>query len=132
MAMTDIGTWTCTIAQITAEMLGLPIDRIRVDLGDSNFPEAAGSGGSWGAGSAGLQPTEEQRDRRARDLRRRRIARQCDLQRLRRAGPGVSDHLGQAAFVLADPNLIRPATSCNEPRYSPRSAPSVAAWKRKP
>jgi xanthine dehydrogenase YagR molybdenum-binding subunit len=54
MAMTDIGTGTYTIlAQIAAEMLGLPTDRIRVELGDTNFPEAAGSGGSWGAGSAG-------------------------------------------------------------------------------
>jgi len=54
MAMTDIGTGTYTIlSQIAAEMLGLPADRIRVELGDTNFPEAAGSGGSWGAGSAG-------------------------------------------------------------------------------
>jgi xanthine dehydrogenase YagR molybdenum-binding subunit len=54
MAMTDIGTGTYTIlAQITADMLGLPMERIRVELGDTNFPEAAGSGGSWGAGSSG-------------------------------------------------------------------------------
>jgi hypothetical protein len=36
------------------------------------------------------------------------------LQRLRCAGPGFSDHPGQAAFGFADANLIRPATSCNE------------------
>jgi xanthine dehydrogenase YagR molybdenum-binding subunit len=54
MAMTDIGTGTYTIlAQIAAEMLGLPMDRVRVELGDTNFPQAAGSGGSWGAGSSG-------------------------------------------------------------------------------
>jgi xanthine dehydrogenase YagR molybdenum-binding subunit len=54
MAMTDIGTGTYTIlAQIAAEMLGLPIEHIRVELGDTNFPQAAGSGGSWGAGSSG-------------------------------------------------------------------------------
>jgi xanthine dehydrogenase YagR molybdenum-binding subunit len=54
MAMTDIGTGTYTIlAQITAEMLGLPTERVRVELGDTNFPQAAGSGGSWGAGSSG-------------------------------------------------------------------------------
>jgi xanthine dehydrogenase YagR molybdenum-binding subunit len=54
MAMTDIGTGTYTIlAQIAAEMLGLPIERVRVELGDTNFPQAAGSGGSWGAGSSG-------------------------------------------------------------------------------
>src|SRR6201991_712338 len=54
MAMTDIGTGTYTIlAQITAETLGLPIERVRIELGDTSFPEAAGSGGSWGAGSSG-------------------------------------------------------------------------------
>jgi xanthine dehydrogenase YagR molybdenum-binding subunit len=54
MAMTDIGTGTYTIlAQITAEMLGLPTERVRVELGDTDFPEAAGSGGSFGAGSSG-------------------------------------------------------------------------------
>jgi xanthine dehydrogenase YagR molybdenum-binding subunit len=54
MAMTDIGTGTYTIlAQIAAEMLGLPTERVRVELGDTSFPEAAGSGGSFGAGSSG-------------------------------------------------------------------------------
>src|SRR6266481_5424758 len=54
MAMTDIGTGTYTIlAQIAAEMLGLPTERVRVELGDTNFPQAAGSGGSWGAASSG-------------------------------------------------------------------------------
>ena len=55
MAMTDIGTGTYTIlAQIAAEMLGLPTGRIRVELGDTDFPQAAGSGGSWGAGELRL------------------------------------------------------------------------------
>src|ERR1700736_690704 len=54
MAMTDIGTGTYTIlAQIAAEMLGLPMERVRVELGDTIFPEAAGSGGSFGAASSG-------------------------------------------------------------------------------
>src|SRR5580693_4485151 len=54
MAMTDIGTGTYTIlAQIAAEMLGLPTERVRVQLGDTDFPQAAGSGGSWGAGCSG-------------------------------------------------------------------------------
>jgi xanthine dehydrogenase YagR molybdenum-binding subunit len=51
--MTDIGTGSYTIlAQVGAEMLGLPIEKVHVRLGDSDFPEAAGSGGSWGANSA--------------------------------------------------------------------------------
>jgi xanthine dehydrogenase YagR molybdenum-binding subunit len=54
MAMTDIGTGTYTIlTQIAAEMLGLPIENVRVELGDTRFPEAAGSGGSFGAASSG-------------------------------------------------------------------------------
>jgi len=52
--MTDIGTGTYTIlAQIAAEMLGLPLDSITVTLGDTDLPAGSGSGGSWGAGSVG-------------------------------------------------------------------------------
>ncbi|WP_289155238.1 xanthine dehydrogenase family protein molybdopterin-binding subunit [uncultured Salipiger sp.] len=52
--MTDIGTGTYAILrQITAEMLGLPVEKVEVCLGDTRFPAAAGSGGSFGASSAG-------------------------------------------------------------------------------
>ena len=52
--MTDIGTGTYTIlAQIAAEMLGLPLDNVTVTLGDTDLPPASGSGGSWGASSVG-------------------------------------------------------------------------------
>ncbi|MBR1238129.1 aldehyde oxidoreductase molybdenum-binding subunit PaoC [Bradyrhizobium sp. AUGA SZCCT0182] len=51
--MTDIGTGTYTIiAQTAAEMMGLPLDKIIVRLGDSAFPVSAGSGGQWGANSS--------------------------------------------------------------------------------
>ncbi|WP_367617245.1 molybdopterin cofactor-binding domain-containing protein [Plastoroseomonas hellenica] len=51
--MTDIGTGTYTIlAQVAAERLGVPLDAIRVMLGDSRLPRTAGSGGSWGATSS--------------------------------------------------------------------------------
>ena len=54
MAMTDIGTGSYTVlSQIAAEMLGLPLASVRMELGDSDFPETPGSGGSWGAASAG-------------------------------------------------------------------------------
>ena len=54
MAMTDIGTGSYTVfTQIAAEMMGLPIERVRMELGDSDFPATPGSGGSWGAASAG-------------------------------------------------------------------------------
>jgi xanthine dehydrogenase YagR molybdenum-binding subunit len=49
-AMTDIGTGSYTInAQTAAEMLGLPIERVEVRLGDTAFPASPGSGGSFGA-----------------------------------------------------------------------------------
>ena len=51
--MTDIGTGSYTIiAQTAAEMMGVPIDKVAVRLGDSNFPVSAGSGGQWGANSS--------------------------------------------------------------------------------
>jgi xanthine dehydrogenase YagR molybdenum-binding subunit len=54
MAMTDPGTGTYTIlTQIAGEMLGLPPERVRVEMGDTDFPFASGSGGSFGAASAG-------------------------------------------------------------------------------
>lgn len=49
---TDIGTGSYTIiAQTAAEYLQIPVDRITVNIGDSNFPVTPGSGGSWGAAS---------------------------------------------------------------------------------
>ena len=51
--MTDIGTGSYTIiAQTAAEMMGVPLDRVVVRLGDSDFPVSAGSGGQWGANSS--------------------------------------------------------------------------------
>lgn len=51
--MTDIGTGSYTIiAQTAAEMLGVPLDRVEVRLGDSSFPASAGSGGQWGANTS--------------------------------------------------------------------------------
>jgi xanthine dehydrogenase YagR molybdenum-binding subunit len=51
--MTDIGTGSYTIlAQTAAEMMGVPIEAVTVRLGDSNYPEAAGSGGQFGANNA--------------------------------------------------------------------------------
>jgi xanthine dehydrogenase YagR molybdenum-binding subunit len=51
--MTDIGTGTYTIlTQAAADCLGLPMDRVRVELGRSEFPASWGSGGSWGAANS--------------------------------------------------------------------------------
>ncbi|QCR38089.1 aldehyde oxidoreductase molybdenum-binding subunit PaoC [Nissabacter sp. SGAir0207] len=51
--MTDIGTGSYTIiAQTAAEMMGVPLEKVVVRLGDSDFPVSAGSGGQWGANSS--------------------------------------------------------------------------------
>ena len=51
-ATADIGTGTYTImAQLAADMLGLPIDNITVKLGDSSLPASPVEGGSWMAAS---------------------------------------------------------------------------------
>jgi xanthine dehydrogenase YagR molybdenum-binding subunit len=51
--MTDIGTGSYTIiAQTAAEMMGVPLERVKVRLGDSRFPVSCGSGGQWGANNS--------------------------------------------------------------------------------
>lgn len=51
-ATSDIGTGTYTImAQVAAEMLGLPLENITVKLGDSSLPQSPVEGGSWIAAS---------------------------------------------------------------------------------
>ena len=52
MDATDIGTGTYTIvAQTVSEYLGIPVENVKVEIGDSEFPVTPGSGGSWGAAS---------------------------------------------------------------------------------
>jgi xanthine dehydrogenase YagR molybdenum-binding subunit len=54
LAMTDIGTGTYTIlTQIAAEAMEMPVDRVTVLLGDTNYPPTDGSGGSFGAATSG-------------------------------------------------------------------------------
>ena len=50
----DLGTGTYTVmAQLAADGLGLPIERVRFELGDSRFPAAPVSGGSQTVASVG-------------------------------------------------------------------------------
>jgi len=47
-ATSDIGTGTYTVmAQVAADMLGLPLDNITIRLGDSSLPQSPVEGGSW-------------------------------------------------------------------------------------
>jgi xanthine dehydrogenase YagR molybdenum-binding subunit len=49
-ATSDIGTGTYTImAQVAADMLGLPLENISIKLGDSSLPQSPVEGGSWTA-----------------------------------------------------------------------------------
>jgi len=51
-AASDIGTGTYTIvAQVAADMLGVPLENVTVKLGDSTLPQAQVEGGSWTAAS---------------------------------------------------------------------------------
>ena len=50
----DIGTGTYTVmTQIAAEALGLPVEKVRFELGDSTMPNSPVSGGSQTAASVG-------------------------------------------------------------------------------
>jgi xanthine dehydrogenase YagR molybdenum-binding subunit len=97
MAMTDIGTGTYTIlAQIAAEMLGLPMEHVRVELGDTMFPQAAGSGGSWGAGSSGSALFE------ACSALREKLAKNAGLDPATVRFAGGSIHSGERSVRLTD------------------------------
>lgn len=49
---TDLGTGTYTVlTQVAADALGVPPERVQVEIGDSNFPPTPASGGSFGAAS---------------------------------------------------------------------------------
>jgi xanthine dehydrogenase YagR molybdenum-binding subunit len=44
----EIGTGTYTaMSQFAADTLGIPIEKVRFELGDSQFPDAPNNGGSW-------------------------------------------------------------------------------------
>ena len=50
----EIGTGTYTaMSQFAADTLEIPIDKVRFELGDSQFPEAPNNGGSWQTASIG-------------------------------------------------------------------------------
>lgn len=50
---TDLGTGTYTIlAQVAAQRLGVPVEQVTVELGDSRLPHAPPSGGSMAAASS--------------------------------------------------------------------------------
>ena len=54
IAASDIGTGSRTVlTQIAADALDVPLERVRVDIGDSDLPFASLAGGSMGTASWG-------------------------------------------------------------------------------
>jgi xanthine dehydrogenase YagR molybdenum-binding subunit len=54
LAATEIGVGTyVALGQIAGDALGLPLDAVTVEIGDTAFPPTPGSGGSFGLASAG-------------------------------------------------------------------------------
>lgn len=99
--MTDIGTGSYTIiAQVAAECMGVPLENVSVNLGDSAMPVSSGSGGQWGAASstAGVYAACEELQRQ--------IAEKLgmDAQSVTFADGGVSD--GQKSAKLAEAGPI--------------------------
>jgi xanthine dehydrogenase YagR molybdenum-binding subunit len=95
----DLGTGTYTVmAQVAADALGLPVDRVRFELGDSELPEAPISAGSMTMESVGSAV-----DAACGEARRQLIA-------LAIADPGSPLHGADAADVVIEDGWLRPRT----------------------
>lgn len=54
VSASDMGPGTYTsMTQVAAEALGLPVEKVRVNIGDTTFPAAPSHGGSWTMASVG-------------------------------------------------------------------------------
>ncbi|HEX3728565.1 MAG TPA: molybdopterin cofactor-binding domain-containing protein, partial [Opitutaceae bacterium] len=83
-ATQDLGTGTyTTLAQVAAEELGVPVEQVTCEMGDSNLPEAGVSGGS--STSASVTPAVQAA---ARELRRRAAEAGRGYAELARQSPG--------------------------------------------
>jgi xanthine dehydrogenase YagR molybdenum-binding subunit len=72
IAASDIGTgaWT-TLTQIAADALEVPVEHIKLEIGDSTLPQAGGAGGSSGTASWGSAIVDAAQKLRARKKRQR-------------------------------------------------------------
>jgi xanthine dehydrogenase YagR molybdenum-binding subunit len=97
--MTDIGTGTYTIvAQVAAQALGVPVERVKVELARSDLPKSAGSGGSWGATNLCVAV-----DRACQELKEK-IGSSAGVEFLQRFPEGL-EAVGRTPFMMADPNF---------------------------
>jgi xanthine dehydrogenase YagR molybdenum-binding subunit len=105
-ATSDIGTGTYTImAQVAADMLGLPLDNISIKLGDSSLPQSPVESGSWIATSVSNGIVTTVREVRDELLR---LAKKIPNSPLKNAAPDE--------VVLADGKLVsKRDASCSVP-----------------
>jgi len=103
----DIGTATRTImAMVVAETLGLEVAQVTIELGDSNFPFAPGSGGSTTA--AAVSPAMRVTAGKARDALFARIA------------PALKTTADQLEMGVGRVN-VKPSTGSGQAAATPRS-----------
>jgi xanthine dehydrogenase YagR molybdenum-binding subunit len=130
-AAADIGTGTYTIlAQIGADMLGLPVDSVEVRIGDSDLPACPVEGGSWTAASAGSAVME------ACDAIRKqliKLARQANDSPLREADPGEILFADGKLRLRFDPSRSMPLAELLRKANEPiKSAITLRLPTRKP
>jgi xanthine dehydrogenase YagR molybdenum-binding subunit len=112
-AASDIGPGTYTaMTQIAADALGLPVAKVRFDLGDSNFPQAPVEGGSMTVASVGSAVHDACQAARAKWLEHGRQHRNETVEVTHESKPGdeakkFSMHAFGAHFVevRVDPDL---------------------------
>lgn len=93
----DIGTGTRTvIAIVLAESLGLPLDAVKVSLGDSRYPSSGGSGGSTTVG--GVSSATRRAAQNALELIYAKVAPRLGVQ------PGELEAVEGTVRVKADPS----------------------------
>jgi xanthine dehydrogenase YagR molybdenum-binding subunit len=102
----DIGTGTYTImTQVAADALGLPIDQVRFELGDTTFPETPSSVGSFTAASTGAAVARAARDLRAKMIELAIADERSPLYRLTAGAVSAGDG---ALFATAEPSRRDP------------------------
>jgi xanthine dehydrogenase YagR molybdenum-binding subunit len=96
MGTQDIGTGTrTTIAIVAAETLGLPVDAIKLYIGDTHYPPSGGSGGSTTPG--GVTPSTRRAAVDARDALFAKVAPALNAQ------PADLESVGGVIRVKSDP-----------------------------
>lgn len=112
-ATSDIGTGTYTImTQVTADMLGVPLESVTVRLGDSSLTHSPVEGGSWIASSVSNSIAATCRDIRAELLRLAQTMAGSPL-----GGLGVDDVLLADGKIVSRKDANRSVTAADAMRH---------------